>query len=182
MAEPPRPADSAPGPDLAAELEECQARQLRTLADFDNYRRRVGRELGAARAAERDRVVLAWLPVLDHLELALEHAAADPESLADGLRGVRQLALDALRASGVSRLDDESGPFDPARHEIGAVIDVSRTAQPPAAGTVVDVLRAGFATEEGRVLRPASVAVSAGPRPGTRTEAGAGEPPAERPS
>ncbi|WP_066066810.1 nucleotide exchange factor GrpE [Frankia sp. EI5c] len=156
-------------PDLARELEECQAQQLRTLADFDNYRRRTGREISAARAAERDRVVLAWLPVLDHLELALSHASADPESLIDGVRGVRQLALDALRSCEVVRLDDESGAFDPNRHQVGAVVDASSMPasssmpDPPPAGTVVTVLRPGYAAE-GRVLRPASVAVSAGPR------------------
>ncbi|MCK9901547.1 nucleotide exchange factor GrpE [Parafrankia colletiae] len=148
---------------LAAELEECQARQLRTLADFDNYRRRAGRELEAARSAERDRVVLAWIPVLDHLDLALEHAAADPGALVDGVRGVRQLALDALRVSGVSRLDDEAGPFNPKRHEVGAVVDASTMPEPPPAGTVVEVLRPGFAAD-GRLLRPATVAVSAGPQ------------------
>lgn len=158
--------DHPAGADLAAELEESQARHLRTLADFDNYRRRTGREISAATAAERDRVVLAWLPVLDHLELALDHADADPDSLIDGVRGVRQLALDALRISGVARLDDETGPFDPARHEVGAVVDSASTPQPPPAGTVVEVLRPGLEAG-GRVLRPASVAVSAGPRTAT---------------
>ncbi|MBE3206186.1 MULTISPECIES: nucleotide exchange factor GrpE [Parafrankia] len=166
MTENGRPEKAPAAPDLAVELEECRDRQLRTLADFDNFRRRTGRELAAARTAERDRVVLAWLPVLDHLELALSHASADPGSLLDGVRGVRQLALEALRRCGVVRLDDEHGPFDPNRHEVGAVVDVSATPDPPPAGTVMDVLRAGFAAD-GRVLRPASVAVSAGPHTGT---------------
>ncbi|EFC80371.1 nucleotide exchange factor GrpE [Parafrankia sp. EUN1f] len=156
--------ETAPAPDLAAELEQCQARNLRILADFDNYRRRTGLEIGAAKAAERDRVVLAWVPVLDHLELALSHADADPDSLVDGVRGVYQLALDALRSSGVTRLDDETGAFDPTRHEVGAVVDSGSTPRPPPAGTVVEVLRPGYQAD-GRVLRPASVAVSAGPKP-----------------
>lgn len=156
--------ETGPAPDLAAELEQCQASHLRTLADFDNYRRRTGREIGAAKAAERDRVVLAWVPVLDHLELALSHADADPDSLVDGVRGVRQLALDALRNSGLTRLDDETGAFDPTRHEVGAVVDSGSTSRPPPAGTVVEVLRPGYQAD-GRVLRPASVAVSAGPKP-----------------
>ncbi|MEX5636306.1 nucleotide exchange factor GrpE [Parafrankia sp. FMc2] len=156
--------ETAPAPDPTAELEQCQARNLRILADFDNYRRRTGREIGAAKAGERDRVVLAWVPVLDHLELALSHTDADPDSLVDGVRGVHQLALDALRNSGVTRLDDETGAFDPTRHEVGAVVDSGSTSSPPAAGTVVEVLQPGYQAD-GRVLRPASVAVSAGPKP-----------------
>ncbi|MCM3920228.1 nucleotide exchange factor GrpE [Frankia sp. AiPs1] len=161
--------ETTPTPDLAAKLEQCQASHLRTLADFDNYRRRTGREIGAARAAERDRVVLAWVPVLDHLELALSHADADPDSLVDGVRGVHGLALDALRNSGITRLDDESGAFDPTRHEVGAVVDSGSTSRPPPAGTVVEVLRPGYLAD-GRVLRPASVAVSAGPKPNNGAE------------
>ncbi|MBL7499030.1 nucleotide exchange factor GrpE [Frankia sp. CN7] len=156
---------------LSTELESCQQRHLRTLADFDNYRRRTARELGAARGAERDRVVLAWLPVLDHLELALAHAGADPGALVDGLHGVRRLALDAVAACGVRRLDEETGMYDPARHEVGAVVNGSSSDRPAPAGAVVEVLRPGYEAD-GRVLRPASVAVStggspaAGPRPG----------------
>lgn len=165
--------ETVPAPDLAAELEQCQASHLRTLADFDNYRRRTGREFDAAKAAERDRVVLAWVPVLDHLELALSHADADPDSLVDGVRGVRQLALDALRNSGVTRLDEETGAFDPARHEVGAVVDSGSTSRPPPAGTVVEVLRPGYQAD-GRVLRPASVAVSAGPKPNNEARSNSG--------
>ncbi len=165
--------ETTPAPDLAAKLEQCQASHLRTLADFDNYRRRTGREIGAAKAAERDRVVLAWVPVLDHLELALSHADADPDSLVDGVRGVRQLALGALRNSGVTRLDDETGAFDPTRHEVGAVVDSGSTSRPPPAGTVVEVLRPGYQAD-GRVLRPASVAVSAGPKPNNGPESNNG--------
>ncbi|KQC39624.1 nucleotide exchange factor GrpE [Frankia sp. ACN1ag] len=155
--------DAATASDLAVQLEQCQAAHLRTLADFDNVRRRTGREIAAAKAAERDRVVLAWLPVLDHLELALGHAESHPDALVDGVRGVRHLALEALRASGVSRIDADSGLFDPHRHEVGAVVDGSAWATAGPAGTVVEVMRPGYQAD-GHVLRPASVAVSAGPR------------------
>ncbi|WP_083873673.1 nucleotide exchange factor GrpE [Frankia sp. QA3] len=168
--------DAAAASDLAAQLEQCQAAHLRTLADFDNVRRRTGREIAAAKAAERDRVVRAWLPVLDHLELALAHAESHPDALADGVRGVRQLALEALRAGGVSRIDADSGPFDPNRHEVGAVVDGSAQPEPIPAGTVIEVMRPGYQAD-GRVLRPASVAVSAGPRP----QPASGGPPAATP-
>jgi molecular chaperone GrpE len=178
---------------LAAELEECQARHLRTLADFDNVRRRAGREAERARAAERDQVIRDWLPVLDNLDLALDHTGADPKALVEGIGRVRELALAALRRSGVTRVDEAAVPFDPVRHEVAAVVEPSpstgpdparrpgghggggaggtgagaerRTTHPghgpPPPGTVLGVFRPGYLID-GRVLRPASVAVSAG--------------------
>ncbi len=140
---------------LAARLDECQARSLRTLADFDNYRRRTAREVERAREEERDRVVLEWLPVLDNLEHALTNADADPTTIVEGVRGVRELALSALRRFGVSRIDETSVPFDPARHEVAAVAGSGR-ARP---GRVIGILRPGYLAQ-GRLLRPAAVAVS----------------------
>lgn len=141
--------------DLAARLEDCQARNLRTLADFDNYRRSVAREVERAREEERDRVILALLPILDNLEYVLADADADPTTITEGVHGVRELALSVLHRFGVSRIDETSVPFDPALHEIAAVAGSGR-ARP---GRVVGILRPGYLAQ-GRLLRPAAVAVS----------------------
>jgi molecular chaperone GrpE len=140
---------------LAAELDECRSQHVRALADFDNYRRRAARELDRVRETERDRVVGEWIPVIDDLDRALAHARADPAMLVDGVRGVRERAIAALRRCGVTRVDEVRGPFDPTRHEVGGVVADARTP----AGDVVDVLRPGYLAD-GRVLRPASVTVS----------------------
>src|SRR5882757_1186140 len=58
----------------AAAVEE---RWRRALADLDNLRKRYARQLAVEQAVERARVAAAWLPVVDNLELALEHAGAD---------------------------------------------------------------------------------------------------------
>ena len=50
----------------------------RAAADLDNLRKRNARLAEQQRADERDRVAAAWLPVVDNLDLALEHADADP--------------------------------------------------------------------------------------------------------
>ncbi|MGA8519538.1 MAG: nucleotide exchange factor GrpE, partial [Pseudonocardiaceae bacterium] len=56
-------------------------RLRRALADLANVRKRHARELERQRAAEEQRVAAAWLPVLDNLDLALDHADADPSSI-----------------------------------------------------------------------------------------------------
>lgn len=140
-------------PPSASELED---RWRRALADLDNLRKRHGREVAAARAAERERVAAAFLPVLDNLDLALHHAQADPGAIVDGVRTVREQAAAILEGLGYPRQDDAGVPFDPARHEVIGVV-APRDDQP--AGSVADVVRPGYGSPE-RQLRPAAVTVT----------------------
>jgi molecular chaperone GrpE len=139
-------------PDAVAALED---RLRRALADLDNLRKRQARELERQRVAEANRMAAAWLPVLDNLDLALGHADADPSTIIEGVRAVREQALAVLASLGFSRQDEVGVPFDPARHEVVNVVDDS-DAEP---GTVVRVVRPGYGTPE-RQLRPGAVTVA----------------------
>jgi molecular chaperone GrpE len=143
---------TVPDRDAVAALED---RLRRALADLENLRKRHALELERQRAAEANRVAGAWLPVLDNLDLALSHADADPSTIVEGVRAVRDQALAVLANLGFSRYDEVGVPFDPARHEVVNVIDDS-DAEP---GTVVRVLRPGYGTHE-RQLRPGAVTVA----------------------
>jgi molecular chaperone GrpE len=140
-------------PDEPADLAE---RYTRAMADLDNTRKRYERELADLRAGERARVTGAWLPVLDHLELALRHAEADPAAIVSGVEAVLTQALQVLSNLGVSRVEGVGERFDPARHEAAATVP---DAGDP--GTVVAILRPGYVAGD-RVLRPAAVAVAQG--------------------
>jgi molecular chaperone GrpE len=135
-----------------AELED---RLLRALADLDNLRKRYAREVTRERNDERARVAAEWLPVIDHLELALEHAGAD-SALAEGVRAVRDQAIGILSRLGFPRFTDVEESFDPTRHEA-----VSTVASETPPGTIVGAARPGYGTEDA-LLRPASVVVSRG--------------------
>ncbi|MDH6117345.1 molecular chaperone GrpE [Kitasatospora sp. GAS204A] len=149
--------EAAPAREMS-ETEELEDRWRRALADLDNLRKRHARERPRELEAERARVTAAWLPVLDNLELALAHAAADPGSIVEGVRAVRDQAVEVLRSLGYPRHDETGVPFDPALHDVVTVVDAPDTAP----GTVVQVLRPGYG-EPGRQLRPAAVAVSRKP-------------------
>jgi molecular chaperone GrpE len=136
-----------------AELED---RLLRALSDLDNLRKRFDRELERERQAQRDRIMLEWLPVVDDLERALEHAPAD-DPIGDGVRAVRDRALDVLSRLGYPRFDDVGHPFDPRRDEAVSTVDADA---PP--GTVVAALRPGYGAGQ-MILRPASVVVARKP-------------------
>jgi molecular chaperone GrpE len=128
----------------------------RLKAEFENYRKRVARDQGDIVARASERLAKQLLPVLDDLERALEAAAGHEEAkLEEGVRLVHRSLADALAREGLVEVETE-GKFDPHTQE-------ALLAQPSDAdeGTVIQVLQKGYKLGE-RVLRPASVVVSAG--------------------
>ncbi|MFE6942065.1 nucleotide exchange factor GrpE [Streptomyces chartreusis] len=148
-------ATAAPEDEYAAALREAEDRWRRTLADLDNLRKRHAKELEREAAAERARTAAAFLPVIDNLELALSHATADPDAIVEGVRAVRDQAVNVLERLGYPRHAETGVSFDPARHEVVGVVQDS-DADP---NTVVQVLRPGYGEAE-RQLRPAAVTVA----------------------
>jgi molecular chaperone GrpE len=140
---------------LQARLAEAEDQKLRALADLANLRKRCTAQVERAEADARSQVARQWLPVVDNLERALEHAAADPRTIVEGIQAVRQQALGVLASLGFPRRDDTGATFDPARHEAVATAYDPRV--PP--GTVVQVVRPGYG-EPDRQLRPAQVVVA----------------------
>jgi molecular chaperone GrpE len=140
---------------LQARLAEAEDQKLRALADLDNLRKRCAAQVERAEADARTQVARQWLPVVDNLERALEHAAADPRTIVEGIQAVRQQALSVLASLGFPRRDDTGATFDPARHEAVATTYDPRV--PP--GTVVQVVRPGYG-EADHQLRPAQVVVA----------------------
>ena len=137
------------------ELAELEGRLRRALADMDNLRKRCARDVERERGAERARVAAAWLPIVDNLELALQHAEDTP-GLVEGVRAVHQQAVATLARLGFPRFDAVGQPFDPTLHEaMGTVEDGAP------AWTVVAVVRPGYGTPEA-LLRPAGVVVARG--------------------
>ena len=147
--------DWTPGCGSAGRLAEAEDQKLRAVADLANLRRRCAAQVERAEADARIQVARQWLPVVDNLERALEHAAADPRTIVEGIQAVRQQALGVLASLGFPRRDDTGATFDPARHE--AVAATSDPRVPP--GTVVQVVLPGYGKPD-RLLRPAQVVVA----------------------
>jgi molecular chaperone GrpE len=122
----------------------------RTQADFENYRKRMARDLAAARARGAAQMATAILPALDDLDRALEHCADE------GVRMVCENMRRALADEGVEAFSPLGQPFDPARHEALSARPEPGVEQ----GVVLEVALCGYAHGEA-VLRPARVVVSA---------------------
>jgi molecular chaperone GrpE len=140
----------------AARIAELEDRWRRTAAELDNFRKRCAQELVRAREQERASTAASWLPVVDNLERALDHASSsDLDQLVEGLRAVQQQALSVLADLGYPRREDTGKAFDPAVHEaVGTVADEELVP-----GTVASVVRPGYGVN-GEVLRPAAVVVA----------------------
>jgi molecular chaperone GrpE len=149
------PASITTEPDRDEELARLEDRWRRAVADLDNLRKRYARELDRERTSERSRVAATWLPIVDNLERAIDHAGDETGAVVEGVRSILEQAMQVLDHLGYPR-DAKAGiPFDAERHEVVGVVD--RPDMPP--GTVVEVVRPGYGTGSGQ-LRPAAVLVS----------------------
>ena len=154
---PPQSAD--PVAVLTAERDKMKDQLLRTLADFDNYRKRSKREEQDATRRGREEVLRELLPVFDNLERAATYAktGADAKAIADGVGMVLRLFEDAVTRLGGQRLKSVGQAFDPNVHEAIQQVESAEHA----AGIVAIELVPGYQLGE-RLLRPAMVAVSKG--------------------
>lgn len=151
-----RPDEADDGERLRRELEDEQKSHLRLLADFDNYRRRVARELESAGLGGRREALLPLLPVLDTLERALAAGSSDANFL-EGVAATQRQFLKALQDAGAEPIASIGRPFDPGIHEVVATVPADGGIAP---GTVSQEVRRGWRLK-GDLLRPAQVVVTA---------------------
>ncbi len=156
-----------------AELEQTKDRLLRMAADFENFRRRTLKERQEAFQYGHQNLVKDLLPTVDNLERAIDHAreageGGESKGLLQGVELVLRELRQTLEKHGLSQIEADGKPFDPAVHEaMTQAVDGSVPAN-----TVVGVFQQGYQLRD-RLLRPARVAVST---PGEETESsGEGE-------
>jgi molecular chaperone GrpE len=143
----------------AGRADEYLALAQRTQADFENFRKRMTRDVAAAEARGVSRLAKELLPALDNLGRALAHADEDADSgehLAAGVKLVHDELLAALQRVGIEPFSPRGERFDPNEHEAM----VQQPVEGAESGTVVEVYQQGFRQGES-VLRPARVVVAA---------------------
>ena len=163
------PAEPDPAGEVEHDLDELLARAgkadeylalaQRTQADFENFRKRMTRDVAAAEARGVGRLAKELLPALDNLGRALAAAEAEGEAqghLGTGVKLVQEELLAVLKRVGIEPFSPRGERFDPNEHEAMAQQPVDGAE----AGTVVEVYQQGFRQGES-VLRPARVVVAA---------------------
>jgi len=143
------------------EAAEAHDKYLRASADFDNYRKRTQRDLADFRKYANEQMARELLSVVDHLSLAIKHAAEAGESndgLRQGVELVHKQLRDVLEKFGITAFASEGEPFDPAKHD--AIMQETTDTVPE--NTVVQVFQDGYLYHD-KVLRHARVSVSKKP-------------------
>jgi molecular chaperone GrpE len=151
---------------LAAERDELKDRMLRIAAEFENWKKRARKEKDDAVAVAKESVLRDMLEVADNLERATSAQAKGGDGAVDGaavLKGVGlvlRVSQQKLERYEVKPFDVAGQPFDPRVHEAVSRVE---SAEVPS-GSVVAELQKGYKVGE-RLLRPALVSVSTGPKP-----------------
>lgn len=143
---------------LKASEAELRETALRARAEMENVQKRTRRDSVNAHKYALERFVRELAPVLDCLDLAIQHASSESESsgqLREGLEMTVRLFDELLQRFDVEIIDPTGCPFDSARHEAVAVQDDEVGAR----CKVITVVQKGYALHD-RLIRPARVIVA----------------------
>jgi len=141
---------------LNAELRETNDKYLRLYAEFENYKKRVNKDKEELIKYGNENLLYDLLPVIDNLEMALQHASNDISSgLVQGVEITLKELRKTLEKFGLAPIEAFGKPFDPLVHH--AMTQVERDDVDEK--TIVEEYRKGYRLRD-KVLRPSLVAVS----------------------
>lgn len=139
---------------VAKELAAVKDQLLRTMAEYDNFRKRSVREKEALRAEIVTNVTSKFLPVLDNLERALQNDCTDA-NYKKGVEMINNSFLETLKSLGVEEIISDGAPFDPNLHQAVQRVDGGDLES----GTVVQTFAKGYKIGD-KVIRFAMVSVA----------------------
>jgi molecular chaperone GrpE len=154
----PEPQAAAASEGLAGDPSLVETELVQRLrADYDNLRKRIGRERQAYEEQANSNLIEVLLPVLDNFDRALsaEIRSGTDGAFRAGMVMIHEQFSEALKKEGLRRIESVGQPFDPNLHDAVAT-DGESTAP---ANTIIEELQRGYLFQD-RVLRPAMVRVS----------------------
>ena len=142
--------------ELESSIAELKEKNLRLLAEFENYKKRTMRErLELLSSASKD-VITALLPVLDDFDRAKRHAEeSSEEEFSEGVRLVYNRLNSLLLSLGLKAMESIGESFDPELHE--AITEIPSPDE-SMKGKVLDVIEKGYTLND-RIIRHAKVVV-----------------------
>ena len=140
-----------------SEIEELKDKYLRSVAEFDNYRKRTLKEKAELILNGGEKAVSAILPIIDDMERAIENGAKtdDPAVLREGMELIYNKMMKALEGLGVKKIETDGADFNTDIHEAVAMVPGLGDDKK---GKVIDCLQAGYQLND-KVIRHAKVAV-----------------------
>ncbi|WP_455277305.1 nucleotide exchange factor GrpE [[Eubacterium] cellulosolvens] len=126
-------------------------------AEFENSQKQTEKEIESSVRAEREKLLLEMIEILDELEIAFDSGikSKSGKAIIKGLELILRKFRDTLKKEGLSEIDAIGKPLDPELHE--AVSQVEKNQCPD--GTVVEEIKKGYILN-GKLLRPSLVCVA----------------------
>jgi molecular chaperone GrpE len=142
---------------LKEQIDELNDKFLRSVAEFDNYRKRTLKERAELILNGGEKVLTAILPVVDDMERAIENGAKtdDPAVLREGMELIYHKLMKVLESQGISVIATEDADFDTDVHDAVAMVPGMGDDKK---GKVIDCVQKGYKLNE-KVIRHAKVAV-----------------------
>ena len=137
------------------QIEQLKDKYLRTVAEFDNYKKRTLKEKTELVLNGSEKAVCAVLPILDDFERALANNTDDVQAVKDGMQLIFNKFRKTLESLGVKKIETEGKDFDVDFHEAVAMVPGMGDDKK---GKVIDCLQTGYQLNE-KVIRHAKVAV-----------------------
>ena len=142
---------------LKAELETLKDKYLRTVAEFDNYKKRTLKEKTELILNGSEKTVTTFLPILDDMERAIANAgkSADITAIEEGWELIYNKFIKQLDSIGVKKIKTNDADFDVDYHEAVAMVPGMGDDKK---GKVIDCVQTGYTLND-KVIRHAKVAV-----------------------
>ena len=141
--------------ELEKDLAAAKEAHIRTLAEYDNYRKRTAKEKEGTWIDAKAVCVAELLPMLDNFDRALGVTDSDFESYKKGVEMIYQGFCDTLKKLGVEAFGEEGDEFDPNFHSAVMHIEDDTLGE----NVIAQVFSKGYKLSE-KVLRPAMVKVA----------------------
>lgn len=137
------------------QLAELKDRFLRTVAEFENYKKRTMKEKAELILNGGEKTVSAILPVLDDFERAMADNSDDPKAIKEGVQMIFNKFVKTLEGLGVKKIETEGAEFNTDYHEAIALVPGMGDDKK---GKVIDCVQTGYTIND-KVIRHAKVAV-----------------------
>ncbi len=142
--------------ELEARIAELEDKNLRMMAEFDNYRRRTNKEKLELMATAGERIFKEMLPLVDDFERAVEamDKTDDIDAVREGIRLIQQKFISFLEKQDVHAIETEGMDFNTDEHEAVTTFAAGEEKK----GKVIDCTQKGYKLGE-KVIRFAKVVV-----------------------
>lgn len=153
-AEPAEP-EKDPLEEAQEQIASLKDKLLRTIAEFENYKKRTIKEKMELIQNGGAKTVSALLPILDDFERAVADKSEDPKAIKEGTQMIFNKFVKTLESIGVKQIDAVGEDFNTDFHEAVAMVP---GAEDDKKGKVIDCVQTGY-TMNDKVIRHAKVAV-----------------------